>query len=213
MSLQDRTQLFDQWARNYDATVIGATDFPFDGYEELLDTVARMADVEPGMRVLDLGIGTGNLAARVARQDCDVWGIDMSPAMLAMAQKRLPDVHLLQMALPGEWPSELPRSFDRVVSSYLLHEFDLATKVQLLRTIATEILAPNGRILIADIGFATTEDRSIAAEQWADRWDPDEYYWAADEAVETCTAAGFDVTYTPVSSCGGIFTFADRTDR
>jgi ubiquinone/menaquinone biosynthesis C-methylase UbiE len=66
MSESDRVQLFDDWADNYDVAVTDG-EFPFDGYEQVLDEVARLADVKPQMRILDLGIGTGNLAARFIR--------------------------------------------------------------------------------------------------------------------------------------------------
>jgi hypothetical protein len=35
----------------------------------------------------------------------------------------------------------------------------------------------------------------------------EEYYWAADEAVEACRTLGLHVTYKQVSSCGGVFVF------
>jgi ubiquinone/menaquinone biosynthesis C-methylase UbiE len=63
MSQTDRTPLFDGWAENYDAT-IAPTRFPFGGYDQVLDKVVRLAEVAPRMQVLDLGIGTGNLAVR-----------------------------------------------------------------------------------------------------------------------------------------------------
>jgi hypothetical protein len=38
MSQTDRTQLFDNWAKDYDSAVASAEgDFPFDGYERVLD--------------------------------------------------------------------------------------------------------------------------------------------------------------------------------
>ena len=40
---------------------------------------------------------------------------------------------------------------------------------------------------------------------WADLWDEEEYYWAADEAADACESAGLQVTYKQVSSCGGVF--------
>ena len=70
----------------------GRGGFPFDGYEEVLDRVAAAAHARPGMAVLDLGIGTGNLAARLVAQGCTVWGIDFSTEMLKRAHGKLTDV-------------------------------------------------------------------------------------------------------------------------
>lgn len=41
---------------------------------------------EPGMKVLDVGCGTGNLSLRLARMGCSVAGVDVSENMLAVAR-------------------------------------------------------------------------------------------------------------------------------
>jgi trans-aconitate 2-methyltransferase len=52
------------------------------------DDLARLIDARPGMRVIDLGCGTGELTARLADllPESDVLGIDSSPEMLERAQ-------------------------------------------------------------------------------------------------------------------------------
>ena len=206
MSQTNRTQLFDRWAESYDAT-IAPTRFPFDGYDRVLDQVVRLAEVTPHMQVLDLGIGTGNLAVRFIQAGCAVWGIDFSVEMLTQAQAKLPHAVLIQADLMRDWPMELQRPFDRVVSAYVMHEFDLETKVRLLHRIAAHHLTAGGRIVVADIAFPSVEDRTQASQQWTDSWDADEFYWAADEASAACAQVGLQVTYEQVSCCGGVFTF------
>lgn len=66
---------FDQWAADYDQDVVDDTSFPFDGYSQVLALIVERAEVGCGATVLDLGIGTGNLAALFARQGCRVWGM------------------------------------------------------------------------------------------------------------------------------------------
>ena len=57
---------------------------------ELLDWLAA----QPGERVLDLGCGTGELAAKIAQTGATVIGIDSDPAMIDAARARLPDADL-----------------------------------------------------------------------------------------------------------------------
>jgi putative AdoMet-dependent methyltransferase len=207
VSAPDRTQLFDRWAEYYDAT-IAAAQFPLDGYDQVLDEVVRSAEVTPHMQVLDLGTGTGNLAVRMVQAGCAVWGMDFSVKMLAKAQAKLPHSILVQADVLSDWPVELQRSFDRVVSAYVLHEFDLETKVRLLHRIATHHLTAGGRIVVGDVAFPTIEARIQASQRWSDSWDTDEFYWAGDEASVACARVGLHVTYKQVSSCGGVFTLA-----
>ena len=65
--------LFDTWATRYDTAVAaGGDDFPFAGYDEVLATAVRAAGARPSLRVLELGIGTGNLAERFIAAGCQV---------------------------------------------------------------------------------------------------------------------------------------------
>lgn len=201
----NRKQLFDDWAAYYDQSIEEGDAFPFDGYDRVLDEVVRAADPRPGMTVLDLGIGTGKLAARLVSLGCDVSGVDFSAEMLAKARERLPHAALVQADLLGAWPPQLARRFDRIVSAYVLHEFDLVAKVALLQRLAAQHLAAGGHIVIGDIAFSTSEAREWAHRQWEDAWDEAEYYWAADEATAACEHAGLDVVYRQVSRCGGVF--------
>jgi putative AdoMet-dependent methyltransferase len=190
--------LFNKWAQAYDpANQSGKDDFPFAGYDLVLDKVLHLAEVKPGMRVLDLGIGTGNLAARFLDAGCEVWGCDFSGEMLARAHASWPQMNLRQTDLLGEWPPELRQPFDRVVAAYVLHHFDLATKMNLLRRVAAHAIAVEGRILVADVAFPTAAVRSAAALRWAEMWDVNEHYMAAD----------LQATYRQISSCAGIFSF------
>jgi putative AdoMet-dependent methyltransferase len=204
MKRPERVRIFDKWAEHYDSSVPGRDAFPFDGYEEVLDQVAATADARPGMAVLDLGIGTGNLAARLVAQGCTVWGIDFSPEMLKRARDKLAEVVLVKGDLLGDWPAELDRTFDRIVSTYVFHEFDLESKVQLLQKLVCSYLDSGARIVVGDIAYPTVRARDEATRHF-DMSDDEEFYWAADEAAEACSNVGLEVSYVQISSCGGVF--------
>jgi putative AdoMet-dependent methyltransferase len=205
MNHQHRVQLFDDWAEHYDQSIQDDGGFPFDGYEQVLDEIMRAADAQCGMKVLDLRVGTGNLAALFVALGCDIWGIDFSAEMLAKAIQKLPQAVLVRADLLSDWPTELGHRFDRIVSAYVLHEFDLSTKAKLLQGLAERHLAAKGRIVVGDIAFPTSGARDQARRKWADLWDEEEYYWAADEVADTCESAGLQVTHKQISSCGGVF--------
>jgi putative AdoMet-dependent methyltransferase len=199
---------FDDWAETYDRSV-AIDQFPFLGYESLLDKVVALADAQPDLSVLDLGTGTGNLALRIAALGCDLWCTDFSTPMLARARQKLPAARFVLHDLRGNWPPELNRPFDRIVSAYVFHHFGVDGKVRILRNLLPH-LTPGGRLVIGDIAFpnaAAREKVKIAAE---DEWD-DEFYWLADETIPALENLGFKVEYTQVSACAGIFCIVESS--
>ena len=205
MNDQNRVHLFDNWAKNYDYSVQSANEFPFDGYERILDRVVALTEPRPEMKVLDLGTGTGNLAERFVVHKASIWGLDFSNEMLAKAREKMPQAHFAQANLLGEWPEEFQQRYDRIISAYVFHEFDLAAKMNLLQRLAERHLADSGYFVIGDIAFPTNEMLERAKKYVGNRWDEDEYYWVAEEAICVCEDKGFYAEFEQVSSCGGIF--------
>ena len=114
---------FDDWAETYDDSV-SVDQFPFYGYKEVLGKTVELAKACPGISVLDLGTGTGNLALLFARLSCTLWCTDFSEPMLAKALQKLPQAHFCLHNLHDEWPAGFPDRFDRIVSAYVFHHFE-----------------------------------------------------------------------------------------
>lgn len=196
---------FDQWAGTYDGDVVAYDQFPFAGYERILRTIVTLAEPRPGMSVLDIGIGTGNLARLFHEAGCKVWGADYSAAMLAKAQQKLPEATLVLHDLRAAWPARLDRRFDRIVSAYTFHHFELDRKVAILAEMASDRLGESGRIVIADISFRSEQAMRTFAASLGDEWE-EEPYWLADLAQAALEQAGFRCNYEQVSPCGGVYT-------
>lgn len=194
---------FDDWAESYDQDVLADSAFPFTGYARVLESVLTLAQTEPGMRVLDLGTGTANLAKLFHQYGCQLWCSDFSAEMLAIARHKLPQAVFVQADLLAEWPAALEGPFDRIVSAYVFHHFILPVKVDLLREAARR-LSPGGRMIVADIAFQDTAGLEAVRRAAGETWE-EEHYWVADEALPALQAAGFTASYRQVSACGGIF--------
>lgn len=106
--------LWNVYARCYDR-IAGLAP-----YQDMLDEVVRELDLSPGMRVLDAGCGTGALAEHAARVCPDVeWvGVDLSPAMLRIAQRKRPwpPGFSFCQANIDDYLSSDSRGFDRIAS-------------------------------------------------------------------------------------------------
>ena len=200
---------FDHWAETYDQDVVSQDRFPFAGYEQTLRTVVELAAPEPGMTVLDIGTGTGNLAARFAERGCQLWCSDFSRAMLRQARHKVPAAQMVMHDLGGNWPSELDRRFNRIVSAYVFHHFTLRSKVKLATDMELRHLEPAGKLIIADLSFPDEESMRAFALSVGDLWDQ-EHYWLADESVAAMAEAGLKVGYLQVSACAGVYCIESR---
>ena len=195
---------FDAWAPTYDQDTAANRGFPFEKYSQVLRTVLRTAQPQAGQTVLDLGAGTGNLTALFVTAGCRVWGTDYSSEMLALARKKLPQVIFVQADIRDPWPTELPQKFDCIVSGYAFHHFITADKVRLIRDLAVNHLVSDGRIVIADIAFASLKDLEAERQRQGNEWN-EEYYWVAEVELPALRAVGLQATFKSVSQYAGVF--------
>jgi putative AdoMet-dependent methyltransferase len=195
---------FDRWAETYDLDVLEDA-FPFAGYARALATTLSLAEVQPGMRVLDVGTGTGNLARLFYERGCRLWCSDFSPEMIAKARRKLPEAVYAVADLRDAWPKALIGPFDRIVSAYVFHHFRLDEKIDLLQRMA-EVLAPGGWMVMADIAFTSPASKESFRRAVGDAWE-EEYYWIAEEVLPPVERAGFFASFQSVSLCAGVFVF------
>ncbi|HTW63893.1 MAG TPA: methyltransferase domain-containing protein [Bryobacteraceae bacterium] len=100
---------------------------------------------QAGERILDLGCGTGQLTAEIARSGAAPTGLDSSSEMLAEARKNYPD---LEFVLGDAADFSLPDRCDAVFSNAALHWVKNAEgAVQSIR----RALHPGGRF-VAELG-------------------------------------------------------------
>lgn len=84
--------VFDKIADSYDSWYLTKMGGFVDKVESEL--AFSMFDIYPGMKVLDVGCGTGNFSIKLAQQGCKVVGIDISDEMLDIARNKAEDLGL-----------------------------------------------------------------------------------------------------------------------
>jgi tRNA (cmo5U34)-methyltransferase len=143
---------FGRFARTYDAgrrTLIP----PYEAfYGTAVDVVLHHRPTAPVGRVLDLGAGTGLLAALVAAAipDTHVTLLDASAEMLALAPERLGPDWARCDAIVGEFPHDLPDGpFDAIVSALAIHHLPHTEKRALFAAVH-ERLVPGGAFVNAE---------------------------------------------------------------
>ena len=108
-----------------------------------------------GKKCLDVGAGTGEITYHVARTagpGSTVIGLDLTPAMLRLAEKKEKDLNL---PVKIEWVEgdalNLPyedNSFDLVTSGYMLRN---VTNILGAVTEMHRVLAPGGKVIVAEL--------------------------------------------------------------
>jgi len=165
--------------------------FVWEFGKELLGMLAPRA----GESILDVGCGTGQLTAEIARAGAAVVGIDRSPAMIEEARKNFPEVrfHVEDVrALPYDG------EFDAVFSNAVLHWVQPAEAAVAAMARA---LKPGGR-LVAELGGRGNVAETIRAaeEAWksvADGPPPSHpwYYPGVGDYASLLERHGMEVTF------------------
>jgi demethylmenaquinone methyltransferase/2-methoxy-6-polyprenyl-1,4-benzoquinol methylase len=123
------------------------------GWERSLDALAEAAVPVPGLRLLELGCGTGALTERLIARGGQVVAIDQSPEMLDRARQRLAGAPADRLGLEERTAAEVdgfePETFDAVAASYVLSEMSPGERLYVLRA-AARALRPGGRLALVD---------------------------------------------------------------
>ena len=136
------------------------------------------ANLLPGPRVLEVGVGTG-LALPLYRPDFDVVGVDLSREMLLKAHQKVAEQKLTQvrglLEMDAENMAFAPASFDIAVAMFTASVVPDAKK---LFAEMSRVVRPGGHLLFvnhfaAEGGFRWWVERSMAPLARVLGWHPD----------------------------------------
>jgi len=192
---------FDTWAKTYDESIAGDPGL-FGRYDEVLDAVAAAARIGPGVKVLDIGVGTANLALRCVAAGAEVIGLDPSAGMLAKAREKVVPgmrIQLIRCARPFLSIPFRDDSFDAVVSTYAFHHVSHDDKEAALHEML-RVLKPGRSVAMGDLIFenAEAERKAMAEYDFLD----DEPYSHLDDLGKQFKRMGLTMTsrqFTPIT--------------
>lgn len=167
--------------------------------EEVMDELLWALDPQPGMRVLDIACGVGELLTRMAGYGVSGVGVDISPWALERARaskaKSLPDADLEFVEMDGKdyrLPAAGPFDIVSLVGASWIWDGYQGTLAAL-----HDLVRPDGLVLFGEPYWKVPEPDAAYLE--AEELTAASFLDLADlhEAVE---AAGFRMTYQVVSS-------------
>jgi 2-polyprenyl-3-methyl-5-hydroxy-6-metoxy-1,4-benzoquinol methylase len=155
-------------------------DHPDQGFAELYEALPLASDLEPWLSlaraarppILYLGVGTGRLALPLARAGVELVGVDSHPGMLAVLQRRLPNLRAIKSRVED---LDLEERFELVIAPSHLLSDDLRLRR------GAELLTPDGKLALelmnphwlAEIGAPTVRvlelerDRALVEVDYA----------------------------------------------
>jgi demethylmenaquinone methyltransferase/2-methoxy-6-polyprenyl-1,4-benzoquinol methylase len=167
MSFENTNKVYGYLSRFYDLFdlifLLGGKGNPRSGLLEAL------RDTQP--RILDVCVGTATSSLRVATyyKQSQILGIDISDAMLSVArrkvtQKKLSNLELINMS--ADAMQFLDNSFDAIMVSFALHEFDDSLREKIFKEIS-RVLKPGGKFCVIDFARQNNRSNQIFVRIWA----------------------------------------------
>jgi len=176
-------------------------------YEEMIASVVGLVRGD----VIDLGTGTGALAAAILRAHtrARVKLVDIDPAMLEVAGARVASYGERAELVHGSFEATLPKC-DAVVASLALHHVADLPRKRALYTKVRKALRPGGVFAIADVTVHEQgRERELIYESWsmwmathgirrteADalfaKWTKEDRYWPLTTELRLLEEAGFE---------------------
>ena len=159
---------FDSWASRYDEYL---PHFP--SYKKIVEIVVENANIEKGGRVLDVGIGTGNVGLSIfSKTQCKITGVDISKKMTAIAKKKAKEMGAeLKIVESSADAMELCETFDCAVAVFSIHHLKEKGKLEAFKRVRRS-LKKGGRFILADVAVDVEPD--VNSERWLshvmDRW-------------------------------------------
>ncbi len=191
-SKEEAKRYYDRISKVYDC-VTGASERKF------AEIALEWLHIENGETVLEIGFGTGHCLKKMAESVGDagkVYGVDISPGMVRVAQKRLEKAGLVErVELYSGDAAVLPYNagmFDAVFMSFTLELFDTPEIPVVLGEIK-RVLRTGGRIGIAAMSGENGNSPLLRLYEWAHmKWPV--YIDCRPVYVERLlVAAGYDV--------------------
>lgn len=203
---------FDLWANGYDKSVNLSEkndEYPFAGYNYLLNYVYNQVRIKDDATVLDIGFGTGILTTQLYNNGYSITGIDFSSNMIDIAKQKMPQATLINQDFSKGLPDGIKNHrFDFIISTYAIHHLTDKEKINFIKSLLP-LLNKTGMILLGDVSFETRNKLEKCKAKYNEYWDNDEVYFIAEE-IKSDLNNEYLCEYIKISHCAGVLTIVNN---
>lgn len=157
MRRERQTQHHRDWGNAAEDYARFRRGFPESFYHRVTGTGV----IRSGIRVLDLGTGTGTVARNLAQRGCEVTAVDVASEMIDQAKRldRESNVNVSYFNRKAEETGLSQESFDLVTAGTCWHWFDRPAAAREAR----RVLRRDGRLLIASLDMMRIGGNAVDA--------------------------------------------------
>jgi len=152
--------------------------------------------LKPGLKVLEIGCGTGEYTKRIARSNADIVAIDISPELLEVAKDKQKDVTF--KVDDAENLSFKDKSFDVVLGCSIIHHLNIKPVFSEIK----RVLKPGGKMMFYEPNmmnpYLMVQKNSKTVKRWTGE-SPDETAFFRWRLKKFLTKIGFKrIKITPI---------------
>lgn len=148
----------------------------------------RYKNLSKGVRVLDLGCGTGEFLSELEKRGCEVWGLDFDREAIKIAKQRFGLKNIYALSFEEFFKKENLAKFDVITFFEVLeHLNDPLVFIQNLK----KLLKPSGKIVLS----APFRERMLPN---LNNWDfPPHHFtrWNRESILNLFSKCGFSISY------------------
>ncbi len=177
---------FNKWAGSYDTGLVSIF------FKRCNRKVCQLVNLQDGMRLLDVGCGTGSLLKELSGfgEELNLYGIDVSPEMIRAARVKLKDEKHVELCEGSA--ADLPfesNYFDYIVCMNSLHHHPDPNQSL---TEMTRVLKPGGVMILMD-SFVDSTVRKILSRTVYLLWNEGEVqYFKREELRGIFRSLGYE---------------------
>ena len=167
---------------------------------QIIPPITRLARAAGGaarIKLLDVACGTGRTLHQLASAHpaMRLWGVDLSPAYVRLARRRL--AHVDEVSLAVEYAEQLPfadATFDVATSVYLFHELPRHARRNVVRELH-RVVRPGGLVVLEDSAqIAESPELETVLRQFPrDFHEPFYADYLEDDLAAMLAAQGFEL--------------------